>query len=57
MAQGHNFIGGEWVAPATSAQIEVISPFTEEPIGIVPEASEADVDRAVEANRIGALLG
>jgi betaine-aldehyde dehydrogenase len=43
------YIGGEWVAPSTSAQIEVISPFTEETIGVVPEAREADVDRAVEA--------
>ena len=45
------YIGGEWVAPATSNQIEVISPYTEEVVGVVPEASEADVDRAVEAAR------
>jgi betaine-aldehyde dehydrogenase len=45
------FIGGEWVAPATSQTIEVISPFTEEVVGITPEASEADVDRAVAAAR------
>src|SRR5688572_24954106 len=45
------FIGGEWVAPATSQTIEVISPFTEDVVGIAPEASEADVDRAVAAAR------
>ena len=43
------YIGGEWVAPATSQTIEVISPTTEEVIARVPEATEGDVDRAVEA--------
>ena len=41
------FIGGEWVKPATDAVIDVISPHTEEVVGRVPEASTADVDRAV----------
>ena len=45
------FIGGEWVAPAGGKTIEVISPATEEVVGVVPEASEADVDRAVQAAR------
>ena len=45
------FIGGEWVDPATSSTIEVISPHTEEVVGRVPEAKEADVDRAVAAAR------
>jgi betaine-aldehyde dehydrogenase len=45
------FIGGEWVDPATSATIEVVSPHTEAVIGRVPEAREADVDRAVAAAR------
>ncbi len=45
------FIGGEWVAPATDAKIEVISPHTEQVIGTVPEASVADVDAAVAAAR------
>jgi aldehyde dehydrogenase (NAD+) len=45
------FIGGEWVAPATSATIEVVSPHTEEVIARVPEASTADVDNAVGAAR------
>jgi betaine-aldehyde dehydrogenase len=45
------FIGGEWVAPASSKTIEVVSPATEEVIGVVPEGTEADVDHAVTAAR------
>jgi betaine-aldehyde dehydrogenase len=45
------FIGGDWVAPAASTTIEVISPHTEEVIARVPHAAEADVDRAVTAAR------
>jgi aldehyde dehydrogenase (NAD+) len=45
------FIGGQWVDPAGSETIEVISPHTEEVVGRVPEATTADVDRAVEAAR------
>ena len=37
------FIGGEWVAPATAATIDVISPHSEEIVGRVPEAREADI--------------
>ena len=50
------YIGGEWVAPAGTDTIEVISPTTEELIARVPEASEGDVDRAVEAAK-AALTG
>jgi betaine-aldehyde dehydrogenase len=45
------FIGGEWVDPATSAVIEVISPHTEEVIARVPDSSTDDVDRAVAVAR------
>ncbi|HVJ98303.1 MAG TPA: aldehyde dehydrogenase family protein, partial [Acidimicrobiia bacterium] len=45
------FIGGEWVAPASGNTIEVISPHTEEVVGVVPDASTADVDKAVAAAR------
>ncbi|GGG23727.1 aldehyde dehydrogenase [Rhodococcoides trifolii] len=45
------FIGGENVVPQSSARIEVRSASTEEVIGSVPEASEADVDAAVAAAR------
>ena len=45
------FIGGEWVRPSFSNRIDVVSSSTEEPIGSVPEAAEADVDAAVAAAR------
>jgi aldehyde dehydrogenase (NAD+) len=45
------YIGGEWVAPAGSGTIEVISPHTEEVIGRVPDGTAADMDRAVAAAR------
>jgi aldehyde dehydrogenase (NAD+) len=45
------FIGGEWTAPAGTGTVDVVNPATEEPAGRVPEATEADMDRAVEAAR------
>ncbi len=45
------FIGGEWVEPASSRTIDVISPHSEELVGRVPEGTEADVDRAVTSAR------
>ena len=45
------FIGGDWVAAAGDAVIEVISPHREDVVGRVPEATAADVDRAVAAAR------
>ncbi|MEU3848282.1 aldehyde dehydrogenase [Streptomyces sp. NPDC029554] len=48
---GQLFIGGEWTDPLGRDVIEVISPHTEEPVGRVPHASTADVDRAVAAAR------
>src|SRR6476660_9585322 len=45
------FIGGEWVDPAGSDTIDVISPHSEELVGRVPEGTEADIDRAVTAAR------
>jgi aldehyde dehydrogenase (NAD+) len=45
------FIGGEWVEPAGSETLKVLSPTTEEVIGSVPVATAADMDRAVEAAR------
>ncbi len=43
------FIGGEWVAPASSRRFNILNATTEESLGYVPEATEADVDRAVAA--------
>lgn len=48
---GKLFIGGHWSRPATEAVIEVLSPHDRSLVGTVPEASEADVDRAVAAAR------
>lgn len=45
------YIGGGWAAPATDRVIRIISPSSEEEVGSVAEASEADVDRAVAAAR------
>jgi aldehyde dehydrogenase (NAD+) len=45
------FIGGEWVEPAGTGTLPVISPATEEVIATVPDATVADVDRAVSAAR------
>jgi aldehyde dehydrogenase (NAD+) len=45
------FIGGKWVDPAGTETLDVISPSTEEAIGRVPVATEADVDHAVAAAR------
>jgi acyl-CoA reductase-like NAD-dependent aldehyde dehydrogenase len=45
------FIGGEWVEPSSGKRIEIVSPVTEQVIGSVAEAVEADVDRAVAAAR------
>lgn len=45
------FIGGEWATPSSSATITVVNASTEEVIGSVAEAREADIDVAVEAAR------
>lgn len=45
------YIGGEWVAPSSNRHFDLINASTEELIGSVPEAVEADVDRAVAAAR------
>ncbi|MFB7109798.1 aldehyde dehydrogenase [Streptomyces sp. NPDC056291] len=44
-------VGGAWTAPATSDVLEVRSPHDQSLVGVVPEASFADVDRAVAAAR------
>lgn len=45
------FIGGAWAAPSTDKTITLIDPNTEQPVGRIAEAVEADMDRAVEAAR------
>jgi aldehyde dehydrogenase (NAD+) len=45
------WIGGEWEKPSSGATLDVISPFSEQVVGRVPEAQKADVDKAVAAAR------
>lgn len=45
------FTGGAWTPPASGRQVDVISPSTEEAVGSVPDATAADIDRAVAAAR------
>jgi len=45
------FIGGEWMDPAGTGTIDVISPHSEEVVGRVPEGTPADIDRAVAVAR------
>lgn len=45
------FIGGQWVKPASDRRFTLVNASTEEVMGSVPEAVEADVDRAVGAAR------
>jgi acyl-CoA reductase-like NAD-dependent aldehyde dehydrogenase len=45
------FIGGAWVPPSSGGHLDVISPSTESPAGSVPDATAADIDRAVAAAR------
>jgi geranial dehydrogenase len=43
------FVGGEWIKPASSKRIQVINATTEQVIGSVPQGSDEDIDRAVNA--------
>jgi aldehyde dehydrogenase (NAD+) len=47
------FIGGEFVEPLSGEYFKTINPATEEVLAAIPIASEADVDRAVKAARVG----
>ena len=47
--QLQNFVGGEWVDAAEGGTMEVVNPSTGETIAEVPQGTQADVDRAVEA--------
>jgi acyl-CoA reductase-like NAD-dependent aldehyde dehydrogenase len=45
------FVGGRWVDPAGTERMAVVSPSTEDVVGEVPVAVDADIDRAMEAAR------
>jgi 1-pyrroline dehydrogenase len=49
VARYQNFVGGEWVDAVAGETAEIINPATGETIAEVPQSSQADVDRAVEA--------
>lgn len=51
------FIGNEWVKPASSRTFTLVNASTEEVLGTVPEAVEADVDAAVAAARKALIDG
>jgi len=44
-----NFVGGTWVDAAEGGTAEIINPSTGDTIGEVPNGTQADVDRAVDA--------
>jgi aldehyde dehydrogenase (NAD+) len=45
------FIGGSWTEPASNETIELVSPSTEEVVGVAPCADPRDVDAAVASAR------
>ncbi|HZC11417.1 MAG TPA: aldehyde dehydrogenase [Mycobacterium sp.] len=45
------YVAGRWTVPASARRIDVRSASTEEPVGSVPEAVEADADAAVAGAR------
>src|ERR671924_775522 len=49
VTQHKNFVGGEWVDAVEGGTAEIVNPSTGETIAEVPNGTEADVDRAVEA--------
>jgi 1-pyrroline dehydrogenase len=48
-SQHKNFVGGEWVDAVEGGTAEIINPATGETIAQVPQGTQGDVDRAVEA--------
>jgi aldehyde dehydrogenase len=47
--QYQNFIGGEWVAPASNAYFDNPTPVTGETLCQIPRSNAADIDRALDA--------
>jgi 1-pyrroline dehydrogenase len=52
IAEQKNFVGGEWVDAVEGGSMEVVNPATGEAVARVPEGTQADVDRAVEAAKV-----
>ncbi|MBI3998242.1 MAG: aldehyde dehydrogenase family protein [Armatimonadetes bacterium] len=49
MTQGRNYIGGRWVESASGRMLESLDPATGEVLGLVPDSTAEDVDRAMRA--------
>ncbi len=49
LSQRRNFVGGEWVDAVEGGTATILNPATGETIAEVPNGTQADVDRAVEA--------
>jgi aminobutyraldehyde dehydrogenase len=49
VASYKNFVGGEWVDAAEGGVEQIVNPATGEVVAEVPQGTEADVDRAVQA--------
>ena len=47
--QGRNYIAGRWVDPVGDRMLTSVNPATGEVLGVAPDSSAADVDRAVRA--------
>lgn len=45
---GKLFIDGDWVASAATARLDVIEPATEDRVGAIAEATDAEIDQAIE---------
>jgi aldehyde dehydrogenase (NAD+) len=45
------YVGGQWVTPASTETLKVVSPSTEEVIATIPAGTAQDADRAVRAAR------
>ena len=46
-----NFIGGEWIDSTSGKTFEVTNPATGDVLGVFPDSTPEDVDRAVKAAR------
>jgi (Z)-2-((N-methylformamido)methylene)-5-hydroxybutyrolactone dehydrogenase len=45
------FIDGQWVEPSAQERFPTVNPFNQEPWAMIPQATQADVDGAVDAAR------
>ena len=53
MKTNANFVGGAWVEPHASDDIDLINPANEEVYGSIPESTAHDVDAAFRSAQSG----